>query len=201
MTDKPTTPTLRTLKPKQSCKRPSGASFEDLLQCEPFHPCRAEQAVWRAVLVQMLSDALSRSHKRETRRLKREALDWLSGKGRDFRMVCDYAGYDPSYLHGRVMAMLAAHQVKALPVPLKRSPMKPTSAKADALHYMRNVAPEQPPLPASTPAPAPTPAPACAPTVAAEPHPTANRFSIRLPQMKARLVSGIDLKLNTEESE
>jgi|GEM_PF-3198359 len=188
MTDKPTTPTLRNLIPKKGPARPVSSSLEDLFLCEPFNPCRAEQAVWRAVLMQMLSDALSRSHKRETRRLKREALDWLTGKGRDFRMVCDYAGYDPSYLHGRILQMLAAHQVQALPVPLKRSPMKPTSAKADAARHMRNVAPEAPPTPKPTPASPPTA------------H-TAEQFSIRLPQIKTRLVSGIDLKLPKEESE
>lgn len=198
MTDTPiTTPTLRNLLPKSKSPRAVGASIDDWLLSEPHHPCRAEQAIWRAVLVQMLTDALSRSRKRETRRLKREALDWLSGKSRDFRTVCDYAGYEPAYLHGKIMQLLAAHQVQALPVPLKRLPTdiapnqryikkrdrllhatKQTAQSADESSSL-NLSAESSRLPT----------------------PPVEQFSIRLPRMQTRLTHGINLTLIEEDSE
>ena len=90
-----TYPSLRTMAPKRKKGREHGNSLEDLLFTEPFHGARPEQSIWRAVILQNITDAMSQSQKRENLRYKREALAWLTGKNRDFRTVCEYAGYDP----------------------------------------------------------------------------------------------------------
>lgn len=83
-----------------------GADWEDLLFVEPPHGARPQEALWRAVIVQMVTDALSNSHKAELRQCKREALDWLRGYGRDFRLVCLYAGLEPAWVHERIQQLL-----------------------------------------------------------------------------------------------
>ncbi|MCI5049559.1 MAG: hypothetical protein MRY32_04430 [Rickettsiales bacterium] len=90
---------LRMMTPKRKRKRREhGSSLEDILLGEPYFGARREQAVWRAVILQMVTDALSGSRKKENQRYKREALAWLNGKSRDFRTVCELAGYEPSYV-------------------------------------------------------------------------------------------------------
>lgn len=74
-------------------------------QEEPFNPVRGEIALWKAVIMQALVDASSRSAKWEARQQKVEALSWLRGTSRDFITVCQLAEMDPDYV--RKMARLA----------------------------------------------------------------------------------------------
>lgn len=112
MTKLPTDPfTLRQLLGKPRANNKSGTSLEDLLYGEPRNPTRREQAMWRAVILQMVTDAISRSRKQEARRNRREAVAWLTGNSRDFRTVCDLAGYDPHYLQASVRDMLDKYRL------------------------------------------------------------------------------------------
>lgn len=57
-----------------------------------------ERALWRAIIVQALMDASSQSQKPDAIYSKHEALFWLEGTSLDFVMVCECAGYNPSYI-------------------------------------------------------------------------------------------------------
>ena len=59
---------------------------------------RGEQALWRAVITQALMDASSKSKKMELKYEKSQSLCWLTSNSNDYRMVCDYAGFDPTYI-------------------------------------------------------------------------------------------------------
>lgn len=60
-----------------------------------------ERAVWRAVIMQALSDAGNRSHKQENLKARREAIEWLTGFSEDFMLVCQLAGLEPDYVRER----------------------------------------------------------------------------------------------------
>lgn len=74
---------------------------------EPFNAVRGEQALWRAVILQALVDAVSQSAKDDTMRLRQEARRWLLLKGDDFDQVCHLAGYAPDYIRRQVRLALA----------------------------------------------------------------------------------------------
>lgn len=88
----------------------TGSSFEDLTLCDPLHQAQPEQALWRAVILQMITDALSNSQKRDHLRFKKDAWHWLTSHSRDFRIVCDYAGYDPEWLQEQINQFLSKHE-------------------------------------------------------------------------------------------
>jgi hypothetical protein len=71
---------------------------------------RGEQALWRAVILQMLEDATNNSKKPQDKFDRDQARNWLEGKSRDFAMVCDLAGLDVLYVRGQVKkALLNQH--------------------------------------------------------------------------------------------
>lgn len=115
----PTRPTLRHFVPKRKASRSIDASSGDALLQHPSNPTRHEQALWRAVITQMLTDAFSNSHKAEAQQHKREAMVWLRGNSRDFRTVCDYAGFDPDYIRQHVRHLMKRQQDPTMPyIPL-----------------------------------------------------------------------------------
>ncbi len=63
-----------------------------------------EQHLWRAVLGHAINDALSDPISAEMHKAKRAARAWLDRGGKDFRLVCTYAGLDPDAVHDRWMA-------------------------------------------------------------------------------------------------
>lgn len=63
---------------------------------------RGYAALWRAVFVQQLMDAKSRSSKSEARYNRTMALAWLLDNEVDFSMVCDFAGLDPDLTRSKV---------------------------------------------------------------------------------------------------
>lgn len=79
-------------------------------------PIRSEVALWRAVIVQALMDAASRSRKPDAMYHKNEAAAWLTGGGRDFALVCEHAGFNPFYVRRMAKrAMLAGCKWRAEP--------------------------------------------------------------------------------------
>ncbi len=71
------------------------------------NPTRGEQALWRAVILQALEDAASNSAKVSERYHKTQALHWLNGTGKDFVLVCDYAGLDPEVIRKKIKQALS----------------------------------------------------------------------------------------------
>lgn len=103
--------TLRQYRKEQESKRASeqGSDFEDwmILQCAECIP--PEQSLWRAVLLQMITDAISNSAKPDQKRFRRDARHWLTRHSRDFRLVCEFAGYQPDWLQQEINRFLARH--------------------------------------------------------------------------------------------
>ncbi|MDE3016957.1 MAG: hypothetical protein KGI29_08590 [Pseudomonadota bacterium] len=65
---------------------------------DPYNHARGETALWAAVITQAMMDALSRAVTAEVKYFKHEATVWLTGNSRDFRTVCECAGFDPGYV-------------------------------------------------------------------------------------------------------
>lgn len=59
-------------------------------------------ALWRAVFAQAIMDAKSRRTKKEYDYIRHSALSWLLDNHKDFKTVCEFAGYEPDYLRRRV---------------------------------------------------------------------------------------------------
>ena len=110
---RPTLPSLSVRRKPRPSAAIDAASGDALLQ-EPHNPTRREQALWRAVIMQMFTDAFSNSRKPEALQHKREALIWLRGNSRDFCTVCDYAGYDPDYIRSLTKSVLQERKSAAI---------------------------------------------------------------------------------------
>lgn len=66
------------------------------------HP--SEQNLWRAVVLQMFTDAASVASTNSTMQLDRlQAIRWLKGDSRDFVTVCDFAGWEPQLVRNVFM--------------------------------------------------------------------------------------------------
>lgn len=70
---------------------------------------RGEQALWRAVILQMLEDATNNSKKPQEQFARTQARNWLEGTHRDFATVCELAGFDISYVRKKVKQALLNH--------------------------------------------------------------------------------------------
>jgi|TARA_R100000995_G_C3408844_1_gene88382 hypothetical protein len=59
-----------------------------------------EQKLWKAVLSQGVYEACSEKHRTLplTYGEMRSALEWIDLSNRDFRIVCQFAGYNPGYI-------------------------------------------------------------------------------------------------------
>lgn len=66
-----------------------------------YEPCRAETALWRAVIVQAVQDARSNSKKPEAATAKAEAMEWFTSE--DFRDVCIRANLCPDTTYRKIM--------------------------------------------------------------------------------------------------
>ena len=80
--------------PKPLLKRSRAVEWPD----SPASKARGEAALWAAVITQALMDALHRPTTAEAKYFKHEATIWLTESSRDFRMVCECAGFDPDYV-------------------------------------------------------------------------------------------------------
>lgn len=55
--------------------------------------------LWQSVLAQMINDALADNpYSPENRRAHIDAVRWFDRGGRDFDIVCTYAGQDPEFV-------------------------------------------------------------------------------------------------------
>ena len=66
-----------------------------------------EQKLWKAVLCQMLYDALSDFENKAMSKNEKEAAErWFIYKTKDFVDVCTHAGFDADYIHGKVNKLI-----------------------------------------------------------------------------------------------
>jgi hypothetical protein len=72
----------------------------------------AERQLWCAVIDRALQDALDRvatvSGPAQRQRLREDARDWFRHNGREFRIACEGAGYDPDDLRSRILSLIAS---------------------------------------------------------------------------------------------
>jgi len=71
---------------------------EDELRC---------QALFRAIILQAVQDAVSARKRKYTQQIRREALHWLLGDSPSFVEVCDFADFQPEYVRTRAKLVIA----------------------------------------------------------------------------------------------
>lgn len=69
-----------------------------------------EQMLWSAVLETALNDALTHRDQEE----KKRAIRWFKDGGQHFRMVCDLAGYEPSFVQTKVLSLIEAENPQSI---------------------------------------------------------------------------------------
>ena len=65
-----------------------------------------EEKLWYAVIVQAFTDAAYAGNRRDPLYAKREAIDWMTTQGKDFKLVFHYAGYEYEYAVRKVRKLL-----------------------------------------------------------------------------------------------
>ena len=65
-----------------------------------------EEKLWYAVIVQAFTDAAYAGNRRDPLYAKREAIEWMSTQGKDFKLVFHYAGYEYEYAVRKVRKLL-----------------------------------------------------------------------------------------------
>lgn len=63
--------------------------------------------LWKAVISQAITDAVSNCKKTESIVEKHRAIFWLSNFSQDFMCTCIFADYDPVYIQNKVQLILA----------------------------------------------------------------------------------------------
>ena len=80
--------------------------------------------LWRTVLSQAASDCLAdpngSSGSASRPDWRAEAIYWVTAKGKDFRAVCENAGFDPLFIHNTMFGRYADQMAK----PSQRKPAK-----------------------------------------------------------------------------
>ena len=65
-----------------------------------------EEKLWYAVIVQAFTDAAYAGNRRDPLYAKREAIEWMTTQGKDFKLVFHYAGYEAEYAMRKVRNLL-----------------------------------------------------------------------------------------------
>ena len=65
-----------------------------------------EEKLWYAVIVQALTDAAYSGNRRDPLYAKREAIEWMTTQGKDFKLVFHFAGYEYEYAVRKVRKLL-----------------------------------------------------------------------------------------------
>jgi len=67
-----------------------------------------EEKLWYAVIVQAFTDAAYAGNRRDPLYAKREAIEWMTTQGKDFKLVFHYAGYEYEYAVKKVRKLLSS---------------------------------------------------------------------------------------------
>ena len=65
-----------------------------------------EENLWYAVIAQALTDAAYAGNRRDPLYAKREAIEWMTTQGKDFKLVFHYAGYEYEYVARKIRKLL-----------------------------------------------------------------------------------------------
>ena len=65
-----------------------------------------EEKLWYAVIVQAFTDAAYSGNRRDPLYAKREAIEWMTTQGKDFKLVFHFAGYEYEYAVRKVRKLL-----------------------------------------------------------------------------------------------
>ena len=100
-------------------------------------PQTPEQYLWISVLSKAAHDAVFTSDWRESK----SAIAWFKGGGKDFKSVCEMAGFDPAYVFERIKQSLQQREDHMEAVKtgnrmyVKDSPFFPKRKKIYHSHY------------------------------------------------------------------
>lgn len=72
-----------------------------------LRPHNPEQTLWRCVVAQAATDAVSTSNEREVKRERENARRWLTSNSKDFRLVCTMADYEPERIREYALTLAA----------------------------------------------------------------------------------------------
>jgi hypothetical protein len=76
-------------------------------------PATPEQRLWKAVLAQMLYDALSDFENKFINKDEKKAAEfWLTHKTKNFVDVCTYAGFDADYVLSKSKKLINLKKLK-----------------------------------------------------------------------------------------
>ena len=98
----------------------------------PAETASAEERLWRAVIDVAFRDAVelpkiwfgirsAEALQIRRERLRQEARDWLLNNNRDFVIVCDLAGRDPSEVRDQARRLLSSADLRAAFVDVRRT--------------------------------------------------------------------------------
>ena len=65
-----------------------------------------EEKLWYAVIVQAFTDAAYAGNRKDPLYAKREAIEWMTTQGKDFKLVFHFAGYEYEYAVRKVRKLL-----------------------------------------------------------------------------------------------
>ncbi len=70
------------------------------------------QSLWRAVILQAVIDACSRSKKKVNKIERKKAQSWLLDMSDDFISVCNMANYNPHYVRRKAKEIMIQKGLK-----------------------------------------------------------------------------------------
>lgn len=73
-----------------------------------------EKRLWRAVLAQLMEDAFSNTISNKLKNEKLFARDYLRHMHKDFAQVCEWAGFEPGYVHLKVKKKIGSEFIERL---------------------------------------------------------------------------------------
>jgi len=92
---------------------------------DPYKTVRGEINLWRAVITQAVTDAVSQSAKKDMQYEKSQARCWLEGRTQDFHTVCYYAGRDPNYVREHALRVIEERTEERKPDTTLLEPIHP----------------------------------------------------------------------------
>jgi hypothetical protein len=89
--------------------------------CNVYQESEGVRRLWIAVITQAILDAISTKRRGEEVHYKHEAICWLTGGSKHFRIVCDYAGLEPNWVRRHAKRVIYdPHPWRAEPTKGKR---------------------------------------------------------------------------------
>lgn len=82
-------------------------NFFDYFKTDPLmDDIERYRSLWKAVILQAVTDAISSNKRTEIQLEKKKATAWLFDPNQDFNIVCEYAGYSPAYVRDKARLII-----------------------------------------------------------------------------------------------